>query len=586
MHRAVGRIGRSTGRWLVGGAAAALVAGRAITGGPFVEPARLDSVAAAPAQDRVWFEQDGATDQTLRDVAALGSGIVWAVGGEGEEDCAIQRSEDGGTSWRQQGCPVRWKLQAMTAIDAQTAVAVGLNGTAIRTDNGGANWAALDVDTSQGLTDVYFIDAQRGWITTRNGGILRTTDGGASWRRSDVGGGLGLFGLSFVDAQRGWATGSDGLVLSTEDGGASWRRLPRPGDARLLAVRFLDATTGFACGNVILHTWDGGRTWAPRLARPEKTLNDMVFADGAHAWAVGDEGYIVRSVDGGASWVKVPADTGRSLTAVSFAGPDDGWAVGTGGVVVRWGIRPPTRTPSPTITRTPTATRTPTPTPSQPWLTIDWPAGVTFYAGAPDRARTVHVRYGNQPAPTVLTATLTGGLVFPNGRAVLTEALSADFGTLRFVLRTPPEVVARQLFELRVIAGGRTVSRSGRVPWSLWLPMLHRLADRDAPPPVEPTEEPTEELTPIPSSTSATTPTSPTSPTAESTPTATPVEPDPTSTPEVGSTPSPELTPTATATDIVAATPEPTSTDMSTATPTATPATPHRDQRAPSDRNP
>lgn len=433
-----------------------------------------------------WTAQHSGTSQTLRDVEAIDKNVVWAIGGEGGEDCIIVRTDDSGATWRRQACPIDAKLLAMSGVSRTDAWIVGVNGVAMHTADG-QGWSVVDVGTTQVLTDVWFADSRHGWICTRNGLILRTSDGGAHWQTTPSGAVLGLFGVHFLDAQRGWVVGSGGTVLRTSDGGGSWTKLPPFSDARILAVRFLDDNRGFGAGNVLLQTEDGGQNWTPKFKKLPKTINDVTFADASNGWAVGDEGYMLHSTDGGSSWPETSNNSNVSLTAIDFVDPALGWTVGTEGRIFRWGapqpdapptavptLPPPTVPPSPTVTPAPTFTPTPlpTPTPSGPWVAIA--PGAPLFAAVPGQARPVRIAFGNQPAAAILTATLVGPVRFPDAQTTVTRSLATSSGEMQLTLVTPEDVGSGTSFDLRVDVGGAAANRNGRVPHAVALPLLWR----------------------------------------------------------------------------------------------------------------
>jgi photosystem II stability/assembly factor-like uncharacterized protein len=100
--------------------------------------------------------------------------------------------------------------------------------------------------------------------------------------------------------------------------------------ADLFSVTFPTEETGWACGRwgTILHTKDGGRTWAPQRSSTDYTLASIFFTDSQNGWAVGDGGTILRTVDGGASWVEQECPVSQFLNEVVFVNPQRGWTVG------------------------------------------------------------------------------------------------------------------------------------------------------------------------------------------------------------------------------------------------------------------
>src|SRR6476620_990409 len=77
--------------------------------------------------------------------------------------------------------PTGSTLNAITGIDARTAVAVGDSGSILRTSDAGVTWTQQSSGTNSNLRAVAFLDAGTGIAVGDQGTILGTTDGGATW---------------------------------------------------------------------------------------------------------------------------------------------------------------------------------------------------------------------------------------------------------------------------------------------------------------------------------------------------------------------------------------------------------------------
>lgn len=106
------------------------------------------------------------------------------------------------------------------------------------------------------------------------------------------------------------AVGGNGVIVKSADG-KSWKQVKSPVDTALNAVAFADPANGWAVGHdaVILHTTDGGTTWAIQNFQPD--LNAPIFSILAlstkKAIAVGAFGLIKVTEDGGSTWKDVDA---------------------------------------------------------------------------------------------------------------------------------------------------------------------------------------------------------------------------------------------------------------------------------------
>src|SRR6202158_5186489 len=107
--------------------------------------------------------------------------------------------EPSGWFW-QNPLPTGAWLQAVAAIDKQTAVAVGFEGTILRTGDGGETWTLQPSGTRNWLRGIAFADANIGVAVGDVGTILRTIDGGATWASQPSGTSNGLYGASFGEA--------------------------------------------------------------------------------------------------------------------------------------------------------------------------------------------------------------------------------------------------------------------------------------------------------------------------------------------------------------------------------------------------
>lgn len=104
------------------------------------------------------------------------------------------------------------------------------------------------------------------------------------------------------------AVGDRGAVIVSNDG-QEWAQVQTPTRSALTAVWFADADNGWAVGHdaVVLHTADGGRTWALQNFQPEleKPLLDVLFLDASRGFAVGAYGLLYKTEDGGQTWAEV-----------------------------------------------------------------------------------------------------------------------------------------------------------------------------------------------------------------------------------------------------------------------------------------
>ncbi len=123
------------------------------------------------------------------------------------------------------------------------------------------------------------------------------------------------------------AVGERGHVLLSDDAGRSWRQAEAvPGRTMLTAVAFADSRLGWAVGHdeTILHTADGGETWARQHYAPEsqQPLLDVWFADARRGIAIGAYESCYVTEDGGVNWTRAAFEP-TPPPGARPPGPDD-----------------------------------------------------------------------------------------------------------------------------------------------------------------------------------------------------------------------------------------------------------------------
>jgi photosystem II stability/assembly factor-like uncharacterized protein len=144
-----------------------------------------------------------------------------------------------------------------------------------------------------------------------------------------------LFSVSFPTEQDGWACGRWGVILHTADGGATWAHQESGTDYMLVSIHFADALHGHAVGEegVILSTEDGGAHWKKQTCPVNFFLMDVHFATAAKGWIVTERTHILYTENGGETWQVQFSDQDFILKSVSFCDEMNGWAAGEYGYI-------------------------------------------------------------------------------------------------------------------------------------------------------------------------------------------------------------------------------------------------------------
>ncbi|HYY94885.1 MAG TPA: YCF48-related protein [Pyrinomonadaceae bacterium] len=162
--------------------------------------------------------------------------------------------------------------------------------------------------------------------------------------------GKDLNAVYFADSKRGWVAGDGGLVLHTEDGGRTWARQNIGTDENVDDIYFRDREDGYLLAvNQIFTTEDSGQTWklSARFlmqtfggASPE--LYSVRFTSKKRGWIVGSlsrgdavvDSLVLSTSDGGASWQRQRVPVPDELIHLDFDGDKRGWIVGSRGRIL------------------------------------------------------------------------------------------------------------------------------------------------------------------------------------------------------------------------------------------------------------
>lgn len=361
-----------------------------------VATSQLLGVAAVDA-DHAWTYNEGEIDATTDggaswatqttglfcDATFLDASTGWAVYSD-----EINETTDGGSTWTTSDTVPGAELYGVSFADALHGVAVGtvgLAGDIETTTDGGSTWTSHSVGSSPMLA-VSCAGADS-LAVGESSALAVSTDSGGSWAlrssghtdvlnsvafsppdaldsvSGDAAGdsnsmfsiGLGqaggtqtlswsvlatpymglsptsiINGISMPDAYHCWLVGPQGAVLHWQSGWQLWNAANAYPN---FAVDFCDDSNGWVVGSQILHTTDGGLSWAT-YPTSVPTLYGVSAANATHCWAVGIGGTVEATTDGGTVWAEQPSATSSNLWSVSFADAQDGWAVGSAGTII------------------------------------------------------------------------------------------------------------------------------------------------------------------------------------------------------------------------------------------------------------
>lgn len=146
-------------------------------------------------------------------------------------------------------------------------------------------WIVQESPTENDLYSVDFINDYKGIAVGKEGTILKTIDGGTTWQKITTSFTNNLRGICFYDENHAVAVGTGGQIIVTENGGNTWTTHWLPGiQWDLYAVDITPDGIGIASGqqSTILYTTNGGLNWSviqeqiPGFCNAVRRYNDSI----------------------------------------------------------------------------------------------------------------------------------------------------------------------------------------------------------------------------------------------------------------------------------------------------------------------
>ncbi|KAF5046146.1 Ycf48-like protein [anaerobic digester metagenome] len=233
--------------------------------------------------------------------------------------------------WTVQNSGTTEWLRGVDFVNADTGIAVGYNGTVLRTTDGGATWSLIDAGVTSDLLSVRFLNNLTCFITGAPG-ILRSGDGGLTW--VPVKSGWKYFNTFFVNDNIGYACGQMGMIAKTTDGGLTWSD-SSTFNADMVALYFNNPDTGFVVTlgwtDAIRKTTDGGGTWTGIHSNTIAEYASVVFTsdDTGYVCSTGAvDRNILKTTDAGNTWNVVFTTPSGGLYDIEFPAKETGYVAG------------------------------------------------------------------------------------------------------------------------------------------------------------------------------------------------------------------------------------------------------------------
>ena len=208
-------------------------------------------------------------------------------------------------------------------------LAVGNNGTIIRSSNSGDNWFVIPPLTSQNLNDVCWGYGGIHFAVGDNGTILRSSNLGLNWSVIPSGTTRKLLAVSSHsnDIEYVVAAGEKGTILRSTNFGLSWVNVSLS-DTTInfyginpAAIGISEIIPFYICGSQgkIYKSTNNGSSWVQKTSSTTNTLRSIYFTQDDSGAVTGDNGTVKMTTNGGDSWFADPyfANVTGSVTSIS-----------------------------------------------------------------------------------------------------------------------------------------------------------------------------------------------------------------------------------------------------------------------------
>jgi photosystem II stability/assembly factor-like uncharacterized protein len=245
----------------------------------------------------------------------------------------------GGKIWEQRNAPSNYIIGAIYVIDKNNIIAIAEDGNIYHSSNVGGSWNIVYWGFSErGLSDMCFTMNGTGIAVGYEGTILRTTNWGYTWYSVNSGVAEWLLGCHVIDDTRAWAVGL-GVMLKTDDAGLTWQSTYQSIDGAT-DVFFLDEQRGWVVGftfppgyGFIGRTMDGGEKWDFQYFA-DQLLDKISVLDSGKGVTVGRDGTILNTSDFGETWQAINSPSNTRLRDLFLSPTGKLWIVGDGGSII------------------------------------------------------------------------------------------------------------------------------------------------------------------------------------------------------------------------------------------------------------
>ncbi len=246
-----------------------------------------------------------------------------AVGEQG----TIIKTKNGGSTWHTIETGYNKTIRTVGSYTGENIIAAGDSGLIIISTDYGETWATIQSSTDRNFWNIQFITEQIGWLVGEGSSAFKTTDGGNTWINQQTPlNGYPYWDVSFIDTSFGFICTNLGGILRTTDGGLSWDVTQVGDNYGLFSIyaitRMKAVALGFAGKHV--YTSDGGESWE-FITYWGDTIMEIAFLDTLNGFAVGASSF--ETTDGGLNWTW-RTDMDQGIRDITFIDDNIGYCAG------------------------------------------------------------------------------------------------------------------------------------------------------------------------------------------------------------------------------------------------------------------
>lgn len=298
-----------------------------------------------------WVQQNSGTNEMLTDVAMLDTATAIAVGRDG----SILRTSNAGTTWTNVAAPLSFggPWNGVSFFDTMYGIVVGDHGLVMTTINGGQNWIGDVIPLDQKCLSALHVGPANIYVGADSGWICHSVDSGKTWSSEKI----SSLPIRSLFAWRGTYVWGLPIYALTPYSLCAKMEFPSSPRNETILTDFQgmgsEAFSGEFCnggGAGLIVGVQGDKRAAPAIIR--KAMSDTVWREvstdisqdgtllGVSApsenviYVCGSDGMVFKSTNGGDTWIAAAVPTTRNLNAIYFFDETQGFAVGDSGVIL------------------------------------------------------------------------------------------------------------------------------------------------------------------------------------------------------------------------------------------------------------